>query len=365
MKYRIGILILLYSLFFTFNTSFANYIDNLQSGWTLYGKTALIPKSSKSIKLKKSINNNLQSNLRKKILSGNKVVLLAKNNTILAEYYGIQESKTPGGNSISKSVVSLIIGKALCSGLIDINKKSEVYSKDLKNTSWGNATIEQLLKMSSGAYSSPSNLYGHRSINMQKELSSAIKGKSSKSVVKILKSVDEKKFDAGEKFNYSNADTLALGLVIKSVYGKEVHEIVKLIWEETGSNYDAFWLKNHLNETMSYMGLAANPKDWILLGNYVIKNLKKDNCFGKYLKKASNTQIRFNSFSDNRNYGYQMWTDCGLGSGAFCFVGALGQLLLIEPKTNMVLYVHSISRKWGGINHWDNYFFEAIKTIKN
>ena len=47
MKYRRGILILLYSLFFTFNTSFANYIDNLQSGWTLYGKTELIPKSSK------------------------------------------------------------------------------------------------------------------------------------------------------------------------------------------------------------------------------------------------------------------------------------------------------------------------------
>ena len=99
---------------------------------------------------------------------------------------------------------------------------------------------------------------------MQRELSSAIKGESSKSVVKILKLVDDKKFKVGTKFNYSNADTLALGLVIKSVYEKEVHEVFKLIWEEIGSNYDAFWLKNNLNETMTYMGFAANPKDWIL-----------------------------------------------------------------------------------------------------
>ena len=132
-----------------------------------------------------------------------------------------------------------------------------------------------------------------------------------------------------------------------------------------GSNYDAFWLKNNLNETMTYMGFAANPLDWILLGNYVIKNLKKDDCFGQYLKEASNTQVSINSFSDNRNYGYQIWTNCGVGSDAFCFVGALGQLLLIEPKNNLILYVHSVSKKWGGINHWNAYFYDALKITKH
>ena len=65
--YTLIALILLYFLGFSINISFANYIDNLQSGWTLYGETELIPKSSKGIKLKKSINSNLQSNLRKNI----------------------------------------------------------------------------------------------------------------------------------------------------------------------------------------------------------------------------------------------------------------------------------------------------------
>ena len=82
------------------------------------------------------------------------------------------------------------------------------------------------------------------------------------------------------------------------------------------------------------------------------------------MKEATKKQIDNPAFGDNREYGYHIWTGCGVGTNAFCFVGAFGQLLLIEPKTNLVLYVHSVASKWGGINYWENYLFEAYKKYK-
>jgi CubicO group peptidase (beta-lactamase class C family) len=47
---------------------------------------------------------------------------------------------------------------------------------------------------------------------------------------------------------------------------------------------------------------------------------------------------------------------------AFCFVGAFGQLLMIEPEKELVLYVHSTGPKSGSVNHWVSLMWEAYKT---
>ena len=197
---------------------------------------------------------------------------------------------------------------------------------------------------------------------MQKQMSGAISGKNTPSISSILKKYDEKKYEPGKRFIYSNADTSALGLVLRNATKKPVYILSQKLWDEVGANNKSTWLINSSNETMSYMGFAASPNDWLLLGLYVIKSMKGNDCFADYLKDATSTQIDNPAFSDNRDYGYQIWTNCDVGSGAFCFVGALGQLLMIEPKKELVLYVHSTNKKWGGVAHWGLYLWEAYKN---
>jgi hypothetical protein len=57
---------------------------------------------------------------------------------------------------------------------------------------------------------------------------------------------------------------------------------------------------------MPIRGLQRVQNDWALLGDYVINNLKKYNCFRNYINQGTSTQIDSPAFGDNREYGYQM-----------------------------------------------------------
>ena len=340
-----------------------SYIKNLQSGWTLYGRTKTVKPSENKIQLKKSIDETLQLKLERHAFDNNKIMILAAGNTIIAEKYNVSKNISPAGNSMSKSVLSLLVGQVFCSGAISsLNDKVENYVSALKGTNWGESSIENLLTMSSGAYYVPSTLMGQKNKEMQKEMSGAIFGNTTPSISSILKKHDEKKFKPGKQFIYSNADTSALGLVLRNATNKPIHVLTQRLWNEVGANKKATWLVNSRGETMSYMGFAASPNDWILLGHYVNQRLRGDDCFADYLKAATTTQIANSAFADNRDYGYQIWTECEVGSGAFCFVGALGQLLMIEPEKELVLYIHSTNKKWGGMNHWGTYLWVAYQN---
>ena len=360
---------IIWSIIFTLSfagVSFAqnsNYLRNLQSGWTLYGKTKSVAPSEFPTLLNKKIDSYLQSQLETKAYGNNKIMILAQRGTIIAEQFNVSKEILPGGNSMSKSVISLLVGKALCSG--DISQLSDTasqYVSELEGTSWGNASIENLLTMSSGAYYAPTFLSGHRNKEMQKEFAGAIGGKTTASILEILLKNDDKKFSGGDKFIYSNADTSALGLVLEHATGQPIYSLTSEIWNEMGANHKATWLVNSSGETLSYFGFAANAVDWVLLGQYVINSLKRNDCFADYLKAATATQIDYLAFADNRDYGYQIWTKCGLGTDAFCFVGAFGQMLMIEPEKEFVLYIHSTGTKWGGPYHWGSLIWEAYKA---
>lgn len=345
----------------TANTS--HYLNNLQSGWTLSGNVEVVDNADSVLLLQDNIDNDLQLKLYESAFHNNKVVILAKDNEIRSEYYNVSppsKNLTPGGNSMSKSVLSLLVGKAMCRGDIDIDQTADQYLNSLKGTSWGSSTIKQLMMMSSGAYFAPSKLYGHASKDMQRELTSPMRSARSKEVISFLKQYDKKYRTPGKQFTYSNADTMIVGLVLREATGRSVYDLTQDLWQEVGAEYNATWLVNSQDQTMSYMGFAAKPEDWLRLGIFVNDAYQKDDCFAQYLKEATSTQIDYPEPYESRDYGYFIWTKCAPANpDSFCFIGALGQMLMIDPTYDTVLYVHSTSPKWGGVNHWGLYFWQA------
>ena len=100
--------------------------------------------------------------------------VLYKGKLIIENYYsGNADSKRPIW-SITKSILSLAIGKAHCDGKLDIQDKAYIYSKLLSDTSWGNSTIEQLLMMSSGANKVSLRFMGHKDEKMRKNAADII-----------------------------------------------------------------------------------------------------------------------------------------------------------------------------------------------
>ncbi|MFL2801210.1 MAG: serine hydrolase [Paracoccaceae bacterium] len=339
------------------------YFKNLESGWS-QSNYAVIPKSQNPNKIIKEINNKVQTELLSGLKNFNKVSIISYKGIIIGEVIKPKKEIKPGGNSITKSILSLAIGKAHCDGKLNIQEKAFKYSKLLTDTSWGNSTIEQLLMMSSGANKVSPRFMGHKDEQMQKNAADIIWKRNNLSNAEAFLYVDEKYQPPGKKMIYSTSDSIALSYVLEGATNKPLHIYLKKMWDEIGSNYDANFLLNSRNEPVAHSGFAANPYDYVALGNYVLDSLKKDDCYGNYLRKAITTKIDNPSFTDNRNYGYHIWTDCMFGNDAFCFVGGFGQFLLMYPEKDTVLFIHSTSSKWGGYLHW-SIITEKISKLKN
>ena len=339
------------------------YFKNLESGW-IQSNYAVIPKSQNPNKIIKEINSNIQSELLNGIKNFNKVSIVSYKGIIVGEVIKPKKEIKPGGNSITKSILSLAIGKAHCDGKLNIQDKAYVYSELLTDTSWGNSTIEQLLMMSSGANKVSSRFMGHKDEKMRKNAADIIWNKNNLSNYEAFLYIDEQYQKPGKKMIYSTSDSIALSYVLEGATNQPLDLYLRGIWDEIGSNHSAHFLLNSRNEPVAHSGFAANPYDYIALGNFVLENLKKEDCFGDYLRKATTTKIENPSFTDNRNYGYHIWTDCMFANNAFCFVGGFGQFLLMYPEKDIVLYIHSTSSKWGGYLHWST-ITEKIAKIEN
>ncbi len=101
--------------------------------------------------------------------------------------------RTPLGMSMTKSLTSLAVGKAICAGHIkSIDDKVETYVPKLAGTSWGEAPIRQVLKMSSGAYRTSLYNNGHKTIEMSNKISSVLESKLFKKFVDIIHKEDVK-----------------------------------------------------------------------------------------------------------------------------------------------------------------------------
>jgi CubicO group peptidase (beta-lactamase class C family) len=85
------------------------------------------------------------------------------------------------------------------------------------------------------------------------------------------------------------------------------------------------------------MGFSASPEDWLRIGYYVIDSMKKEDCFGSYLRNAVNTMHR--THVSTMCYGFQIWNFCR--NGLFIFWGFGGQHLVVNPNRNIVIYTHS------------------------
>jgi len=286
-------------------------------------------------------------------LPGTRIAILSQRQEILFERYlaGKANAKsTPIGNSISKSLVSLAVGKALCDGSLGrLDDKGEKYVETLSGTSWGSATVKQLLTMTSGAFrTSPFEPTGWKNAQDGMSNRAIYSGAMRMSYIEVMRNVDERVAEPGREFHYNNYDTIALTLIVESAAKKKFSKYFEeTIWAEVKPESDGAWMRNNQGQVAGYMGFSARPRDWVRLGHYMLDQVKGQGCFSDYLRQATQHQVQAN-WTNHKSYGYQIWTNCTSKPGSFCFFGNHGQSLMIHPQTESVLYVHGTQNQING-----------------
>jgi CubicO group peptidase (beta-lactamase class C family) len=277
-----------------------------------------------------------------------KAILIADAKGLLAESYGfgVSARRTPLGFSMSKSLTALAVGHALCDGSIKtLEDPLEKYVPETTGTSWGRASIHDLLRMSSGAH--PTASTGHKFGDPDSVLGRAIlEGTMHEAFIDTMKRQDEMYRPPGAVFQYNNLDTTALAMLVTATSGETFESyFARKVWHPSGAASKGAWVVNNRGEVSAYQGFSATPHDWIRLGLYVLEQIEQtETCFGRFLQTATSRQIA--AFGASNEYGYQIWVRCGPAID-FCFAGHGGQYLFFNRQHGIVIYQHATNQRLG------------------
>ena len=246
--------------------------------------------------------------------------------------------------SMTKSVVAILVGIALDEGRIgSLDDLAEQYLPALSGTVWGRVSIRNLLRMSSGIAwrrTEDTNLH-ERDILVRKM-----------PIAASLKRFDRLNFEAGRKFNYNNANTSVLGLVVARVFGAPLADVLsKRIWRPMGAERDAYWMTDVAQRETGFAYLNASPRDLIRLGQLLLAFGKLDDrqiIPARWVAQLAGEGITGCPFAPGCifgkwGYAYQTWLlPDRLG---YFFWGVYGQLLIILPKSQTVILQTGIADK--------------------
>ena len=242
--------------------------------------------------------------------------------------------------SIGKTVTSMAIGQAICSGKLSLQDKAEKWVTEIAGTDLGSATVQQLLKMSSSTIMSSS------------QKSDLLSGKIS--FVDILKNpgITKAKQSSlggmskpGEIFDYHSTDPLLLGVILNratgTTYAKWTEEMV---FKSAGLKYQAIIGQDHFGYGEADGNVRMKLEDWGRFALWVKNAESATGCFSDYVRDASKTQIKNSPKREGKafdGYGYLLWTENNRQQNSYWAVGYGGQRMAWNHKNKRMLVAFS------------------------
>lgn len=289
------------------------------------------------------------------------MMLIEKNKILYERFKGSVNAQTAfAGFSMTKSVASLTVGQAACKNSnINLDVKASSLNNHLIGSVQGDATIRQLLTMSSGgnrgtlssgAWPVGGENIGNSNYAGYKNISTLLKDHGGRQV-SDGKSGELVKI--GEEFSYKNTDYTALSLVLS---GESPDGFFKMFNSDlaplVGFENPVYWVHDENGYAHTSTSFHATLTDWGRLAQFVLNRIndKTDSCLSRYIKDATKTQIKNKSATHGSNfysgssfggYGFGFWTENHKRPKAIYMVGARGQRIVIDTNSEKVMIVIS------------------------
>jgi CubicO group peptidase (beta-lactamase class C family) len=269
-------------------------------------------------------------------------LLVLKNGEIVAERYryGRTEDARFLSFSMAKSVNSLLVGIALSKGAIrSLDDTAATYAKELAGSPYGDTTIRQLLRMSSGL-TFTERYDGRDDIARMGRAFGTPSG-----TVPVLRSIVERHSPPGAKFVYASAESDVLGRVLHGATGRTHAQLTQeWLWGPMGAERDAFWRVGGDGQAGAWGFFNATLRDWGRLGML----LAGDGSIGgrqvvprEYVLDATDPARQPAAFQPKSatpyyGYGYQFWL-MPLTERTFGLQGVHGQAVFVQPESGIVM----------------------------
>lgn len=264
---------------------------------------------------------------------------------------------------MAKSVVSLLIGKAVEKGFIkSVTEPISDYITEFKGQKIGETTIEDLLLMRTDIvydedkflwFGDDSLTYWHPNLR------------------NLALSHTKLTDDYGGKFHYNNYHPLLLGIILERSTGVTVSEFfAREIWQPIGAEFDATWsLDSEGGFEKMESGINFRAVDFVKIGSMVLHDgfWNGTQIFsGNWLNSSTLCEFPIsekdyeNTFLDGKNVGYKyMWYTTPSDNDGYDVIawGKSDQILYISPAEQTI--VLRTGKTDGGVSDW----VETIKSI--
>lgn len=280
-------------------------------------------------------------------------LLILKGESIVYEAYQYDRTATSkfASFSMAKTVVGLLTGIAMREGHISsLDDPAAKYAPDLRGTAYGQASVRDLLRMSSGAKWSDKVVAGQATdigqLTAETYFRRARGGPSS------LHRVREPVAAPGTVFNYSSAETFALGLVVSGAVGSNLSAYAaEKLWKPMGAEAPASWLTDWSGAEAAFCCLNARLRDYGRLGMLLAADGEyngKQIIPREFLLDATDAARQPEYLKPRRatpffGYGYQTWL-YPYRTRTFQARGLFGQEIIVQPSSRIVVVFTSALR---------------------
>ena len=323
--------------------------------------------------VKKEIKNNQKTGLISYLLFEDNKIKIDEEDLpdIIKSNNGIMPS-----HSVGKSLVSYVLGHAICEGYIDnINITLDDWSV-LDGTLYKGQKLIDILNMRAG----DQKIIGELNFNSD----NGIQDKAGKRKINVntfpIKDVMKLKIIQNSKKSKAiyNYNALATNLLMNYTIfktGDDWKKLLHKVFNEHVRVKDNVWFhktvkhnKNILPRETGRYSFYANRYDYLRIGKRILDDWNKDTCVGKYLKTIYKQRInknkksydgdRYGQFSVSqytKKYGGQFHFDViGLKKRKILAMdGFGGQQVIVDFDTGRIIVVHSLDRhyNWKKIVH--------------
>jgi CubicO group peptidase (beta-lactamase class C family) len=278
-------------------------------------------------------------------------LLIVQNDTLILEKYynGAQQNDAFHIASVTKSIISALIGLAIEHKYIDsVNQCFMDYFPEYKATVTNDKlsiTIHNLLTMQGGWKEEWG--YGY----------DWVKAVISYPLV----------YKTGEQFDYGTQQPFLLSAIITKAYGKPTSKfMMQYLFKPLGINY-AYWWKSPNGIEQGGTGLYMTARDLARFGNLYINNGKVGDAqlISKEWITKSMTNYKKNKFSWGFNgYGYLWWLDEIEGLNVSIAFGYAGQYIVNVPALKMTIVANAfVNNDVGTGNDNAAFIYNHIKDI--
>lgn len=260
-------------------------------------------------------------------------LMVVKDGTVLLERYAFgHNEKTPWTTfSVAKSVLSLLFGAAIQDGYINsVDDLISDYVPHLKGGGYADVSIEQMLQMSSGVQ------WNEDYTDANSDVARA--PMAGMPMLRYMNSLPSA-VAPGIQFNYNTGETNIAGAVLRSAIGNNLSAYLsEKVWQPFGMEFDATWqAQSDQGTEIAGCCISATLRDYARIGLFALGNgLALD---GTPILPADWISRSVTPAQTYPGYGYLWWL--GENDNSYSGRGIFGQLLWIDPDSNMIIVIQS------------------------